>query len=151
MTRRIVIDYRESGLINKLQGRIEFERDNLAVADIILFEGNIPRILIERKSLSDLSQSIKDTRFREQKKRLLEYSQQISPPAKISYWIEGVFPSLSSKVSNLPVKTLYGAIINCIYRDKLDLYRTRDLNETADLLISLGYLSQTRCRIPPSV
>lgn len=138
MSRRIVIDYRESKLIDKLQGRIQFQRDNLAVADIILYEGDVPRILIERKSLSDLSQSIKDTRFREQKRRMMDYSQQSRPPAKIAYWVEGPLPPLTMKVSNLPVKTIYGAMINCIYRDNLTLYKTKDISETADLLVILG-------------
>jgi ERCC4-type nuclease len=131
MTRRIVIDYREKSLIEKCQNRIEFSVENLPVADIALFEDSVPRILIERKTLSDLSQSIKDTRFREQKVRLLDFSKQATPSAKIAYWVEG-------KVSNMPVKTLYSAILNCQYRDQLCVYRLKDISETADLLVSLG-------------
>ncbi len=65
----IIIDNREHHLINLLEdNEITIEKKNLDLGDIIIIKENY-KILIERKTISDLCSSIKDGRYKEQKIR----------------------------------------------------------------------------------
>jgi len=75
----IKIDHRESELLKKIQflidntesfKNIQILVENLPLADIIINNGIQDLIMIERKSLNDLSASIKDGRYEEQSYRL---------------------------------------------------------------------------------
>ena len=66
----LILDNREKYII-KLIGNAPFvETQNLDVGDIHFLIDNELILVIERKTLKDLSSSIKDGRFREQKARL---------------------------------------------------------------------------------
>ena len=79
-------------------------------------------LLIERKTMSDLISSVNDGRYREQKKRLLDSN---IPKQKIMYLLEG-------HIDDIPghMKTLFGMIINTLFRDKLQIIRFEDIEET---------------------
>jgi crossover junction endonuclease MUS81 len=79
-------------------------------------------LLIERKTMNDLVASVNDGRYREQKKRLLESGH---PKNQILYILEG-------KVKDIPghTKTLYGMIINTMYRDMIPVLRLESIDET---------------------
>ncbi len=95
---------------------------NLDLGDIkITYNGNLV-LLIERKTMNDLIASVNDGRYREQKKRLIESG---IPNAKIMYILEG---SLNDIPGHL--KTLYGMIINTIFRDHLTVLKFEDIEET---------------------
>jgi ERCC4-type nuclease len=108
----LTIDHREKDL------KIAFpnaEYLNLDLGDIkITYNGNLV-LLIERKTMNDLIASVNDGRYREQKKRLLDSG---IPQSKIMYILEG---SLNDIPGHL--KTLYGMIINTLFRDKLTVLK----------------------------
>ena len=78
-------------------------------------------LLIERKTMKDLISSVNDGRYREQKKRLLESI----PREKIMYLLEGHLDDIPGQM-----KTLFGMIINSIFRDKLHILRFECIEET---------------------
>ena len=79
-------------------------------------------LLIERKTMSDLIASVNDGRYREQKKRLLESG---IPKERIMYLLEGPSDDIPGHF-----KTLFGMIINTLFRDQLKVLRFIDIEET---------------------
>ena len=75
----LIIDNRERDLIKWFEdhndkyneNKIQFSKENLDLGDIIFKKNGKMVILIERKTFSDLSSSIKDGRYKEQKNRIL--------------------------------------------------------------------------------
>ena len=75
----IKVDYREKKLISnlrRLRDMYDYEKiticvENLPIGDIVILDENDEeKLIIERKTLSDLSSSIKDGRYVEQSYRL---------------------------------------------------------------------------------
>jgi ERCC4-type nuclease len=123
----IKVDYREHSIIDafKKLNFTEYVVENLIIGDFIVGE-----IIIERKSVLDLSSSIIDNRFREQKERLLQAT---NDPSKIMYIIEGN----KKNIKNLSKKIIDGAIINLIFKHQYKVLFTIDILDTAENLISL--------------
>jgi ERCC4-type nuclease len=86
-------------------------------------------VIIERKTLSDLSSSIIDGRFREQKGRLLE---SVNDPCKILYIIE----NNKNKVT-VSENVLQSAIINLIFKHGYKMLQTKDNNDTFNNVLLL--------------
>jgi ERCC4-type nuclease len=107
MYNMIKIDFREKDLFrecNELKDKYpnnNFEYSNLFLGDI-----QIDKILIERKTLADLSASIKDGRYAEQSFRLKE---SMKEGYRVYYFIEGNISTY--KGSSISKETL----ISCIY------------------------------------
>ena len=118
----LTIDHREKDLKTLFP---DAEYKNMDLGDIHIKFKNSDQtfLLIERKTMSDLIASINDGRYREQKKRLLESG---IPRERILYLLEG-------HVNDIPghMKTLFGMIINTIYRDKILVLRLDNIEETA--------------------
>lgn len=98
--------------------------DALLVGDFV-FEGKhdgIPRLIVERKSISDLLSSIKDGRFREQRTRLLETN------VKIIYIIEG------HVISD---KLVLGALENLALRHNICIIPTANETQTINVVKNL--------------
>jgi len=130
----MIVDTRERDLIDYLtKAEVKFTVKQLDIADII-FENkdNNTNIHIERKTISDLKSSICDGRLREQKARMMN-NDSINTEY-ITYIIEGKIPVMSSRVNN---NSLLGSMINIMFRDDLNIYRTYNLNETGIFLIRL--------------
>ena len=132
----IKIDHRETHLKSYFSDpsksdsyRISFQL--LQLGDILLADsrGN-DKILIERKTLSDLAASIKSGRYREQKYRALD----TFSPENIIFLIEGTIDPNKDKVNGIPVKTLHSACLNIIMRDKLRMIQTTDSSQTIQIL-----------------
>jgi len=144
----LLIDYREKDFIKKLSEftfiendllktininnqEIHFKITNLIVGDFIikssLEDDNSINLVIERKSISDLHNSIKDNRFREQKNRLLE---SIGDPLKICYLIEG-------NGLKMPKNILNGALLNLVFKHNYKLVQTINEIDTFDKIITL--------------
>tara|TARA_A100001015_G_C15043512_1_gene741617 strand:- start:2013 stop:2729 length:717 start_codon:yes stop_codon:yes gene_type:complete len=120
---KLIIDNREKNIIPLFQG-LEFETTNLDLGDfqIVNQEDQIV-LIIERKTQADLISSIKDGRHREQKLRLLS-----SNVSNIAYLIEGKNDIKYFK--NNDKASEVGSILNTMFRDKLFVIRTLDMNET---------------------
>lgn len=120
----LIIDNREKDLKVAFPDAI-FK--NLDLGDIEIKytrEGGVEELflLIERKTMCDVISSVNDGRYREQKKRLLESN---IPNDKIMYLLEGHIDDIPGQM-----KTLFGMLINTIFRDKLQVIRFESIEET---------------------
>ena len=129
----IIIDYREKRLIEVLKDKLIFKTENLAIGDIILKKEDKIEYCIERKTIDDLASSIKDGRYKEQQTRILE----TVSPNQCCYLIEGKIPN-QERYSNMPISTLYGSIINKMFRDGIFIYHTINLEDTSRFIQELG-------------
>lgn len=121
----IVIDLRENAIKDHFKDNKPewIEYSQLPLGDIIIKDGEQIIFIIERKTLDDLSHSIKDGRYHEQKFRLLEHFSR----DQIIYLIEGT-----------KSKGFYqGAIINTILRDNIKVLRSVSLKESIQIIIDL--------------
>jgi len=135
----ILIDSREANLYNDIINRdldiytdkIEINKNNIDIGDINIKYLDIEYIF-ERKTIKDLISSIHDGRYREQKARMIDnYDNK-----RITYIIEGD-DILSSKSYNNS-KVLQSTYLNILFRDNIRLVFTKNVNETATLILSLS-------------
>lgn len=132
---KIIIDNREINLLNKIKERdldiykdkINIENINLELGDIKIIFNDIEYIF-ERKTLTDLNNSIIDGRYKEQKNRLL------SNYKHITYIIEGDDIIKSIMRNDKKISSVY---INSIYRDKINIIFTKNIFETTTFLLTL--------------
>ena len=134
----LVYDSRETKLKPLLEENkkesITLTEKYLDLGDIIFKNDNNEILIIERKTLSDLYSSIQDGRYKEQKIRLLNnYSK-----SQIVYIIEGNIPSQNIKFFKNSKSITDGALLNMAFRDKLTVIRTKDINDTCNILYSIG-------------
>ena len=128
----IVCDNREHALIDILKARgIEFEVSQLDVGDFVIGDTE-SSIIIERKTMDDLSASIIDGRYSEQKQRLKSCT---GPNCHVLYIVERF-----TKTSNrgVPHATLINAMLSCMLKTGFYVMRTRDADETACVLCSIA-------------
>ena len=119
------IDYREKCLKDYFINKPYCSIVNLTLGDIILkYENNII-LLIERKTTEDLASSIRDGRHKEQKYRLMNSELNSK---NILFLIEGELKDM--KHGKVDKKTLQGSILNTMFRDGLQVYRTENIKET---------------------
>lgn len=130
-----VIDNREKKVIDKISKNddIKYKLENLPLGDFSFKIDGKDYILIERKTVKDLSSSIKDGRYKEQKIRLTEKNKE-DVNIKIIYLIEG---NINEKVGGIPSSTFYSVIINSMIRDNIYTYVTKDINETVKILTKI--------------
>ena len=103
--------------------RIQF--CNLDIGDIQFKVDDKIVLIIERKTISDLSSSICDNRYREQKIRLLNSGIDRN---RIIYLIEGnMYQPTSIKGGT---DTLQSCLINIMFRYEIQVYKTNSLKET---------------------
>jgi crossover junction endonuclease MUS81 len=126
------IDIREQDLlrcINDLRTNmpqykdLEISTEALPLGDVIISCNDEDRIIIERKSISDLLSSIKDGRYEEQSYRLNGSDHHNH---NIIYIIEG-----DIKKYNKDKQTLYSAIFSLNYYKGFSVIRTISIEETA--------------------
>ena len=135
---KIRVDNREQELlkiINELILNIpifkdlEVQVENLPLGDIIISNMVEDKLVIERKSINDLSASIKDGRYEEQSYRLNGLNH---PNHNIIYLIEGDVNRVNRfKDTRLEKLTLYSAIFSLNYYKGFSVIRTFSLDETA--------------------
>lgn len=126
MSIKVIIDNREKSIINNIDG-LDYELKNLEIGDFHFYYKKEIVLVIERKTLKDLSSSIKDGRYREQKARMLGY---YGKNVRKLYLIEGY----NMKDFKLNSKIFYSSMINMMMRDNILIYRTEDVNETIDFI-----------------
>ena len=119
----IIIDNREKDLIYYFKNKKNCSFENLELGDIAFKYNNKILILIERKKLDDLSKSIKDGRYKEQKKRMKEA---LHREVRKIYLIEGI----NMQKFKLSEKTFTSVIINTMIRDNFHVFRSKNIDET---------------------
>lgn len=137
---KLYIDNRESFIKSKF---IETDKvkdiifKNLDYGDIIIDINEDHLLVIERKTLSDLSASIKDGRYKNQKNKLLT----LVPTNCLYYIIEGpidfVINDIDITLNGISKKTMLSCIINTLVRDNIKVFITKDVNETCDLIFNI--------------
>lgn len=135
----VIIDNRETKIKEYFSSQINYvgliKYDNLNIGDIIIKYNDEVKYIFERKTIRDLSDSIKDNRYHEQKQRM-KYA--IESDIKINYIFE-YFISYQSLAKNIEINNLSGdiilsAILNTTLRDDFGIFLTRDINETIFIL-----------------
>jgi ERCC4-type nuclease len=153
-TLELEVDYREKKLIDLLNlannsrlDKIKITTPNLKVGDIILKYQYISKtkeethykMIIERKSVSDLMSSIKDGRYKEQKMRIKScQTQDLKNGIKCQffYLIEGNVNTVKFRKKQNS-KGIYGSWISMLFRDDIKMIRTWDLEETSIFIMRL--------------
>tara|TARA_B100001093_G_scaffold510889_1_gene577640 strand:- start:23 stop:835 length:813 start_codon:yes stop_codon:yes gene_type:complete len=146
----IYIDCRESSIKEKCEALllnnplftgINIISKKLDVADIVIKNNDESEcIYIERKTVSDLSSSIKDGRYREQSLRLTSLE---THHHNILYLIEGQMtdtletPQNDFSGSLLNKASLYTAMANILLYKGFSLVRTQSVNDTAEYIMIL--------------
>jgi ERCC4-type nuclease len=137
MDLEIIIDNREILLFNNMIERdldkyeIKITKKQLEIGDIhIIFNDNI--YVYERKTMNDLISSIKDGRYKEQKLRLLS-DQSFN---NINYIIEG--SDIISSNNNHNQELLTSIYYNSIYRDNINIFFTKNVNDTTTFILLLA-------------
>lgn len=119
------IDYREHKVKSIFDNnKWEFKEKNLLVGDFLVNDC----LVIERKTLDDLSSSIIDGRYNEQKIRLKDSG------CICMYIIEGI----TKNTKGLPMTSLYSSILHTLMRDKFYVYRSTSVEETCYILHKLS-------------
>ena len=136
MNVQIIVDSRETKLFSLLTERdldiykdnISIQKEQLELGDIHIIFNDITYIY-ERKTVNDLLSSIKDGRYKEQKNRLLANS------TNNNYIIEG--DTITSNKNFKNQKTLTSIYLNSIDRDKINVFFTTNIDDTATFLLLL--------------
>lgn len=124
----LLIDSRE----HRLQTLLTCTVSTLPVGDIWIGVSNNEilenGVILERKSVTDLEASILDSRYREQRSRLLSYSSE--KKVCIGYIIEG---NLDKSTGRLEKKALLKHLTRLTLRYHIPVFYTTSIEETADL------------------
>lgn len=133
---QIIIDNREHHL-QKLFVNTQFSiiYENLLEGDIQIHINNKPFMIIERKTLNDLTASIKDGRYKKQKLNLLEkYNSQ-----QIYYIIEGSLDYSTSDINlnGISKNIILSCILNTCIRDNIKILMTKDITDTYNCLVNI--------------
>lgn len=120
----LIIDNRERDLCNHFR---EYSNENLDLGDIIYKINDKICIIIERKTLSDLSHSIKDGRYKEQKNRILN---SLNNRIRKIYLIEGT----NMNNFKLPKITYESVIYNTMIRDNIQIIKSQNIEETIKII-----------------
>ena len=125
---RVVVDARERGLIELFKSHADgYEVEALPVGDIrVEYEHGARGWICERKEASDLAQSIKDGRWKDQKDRLFQTG------LRVVIVLEG-----DLREAGAMYKSVFSAWLGVAARGSALVFRTWDLMETFNLLCAL--------------
>ncbi len=147
---KISIDTREHKLVeifrnmekssSLLTENIIIEVITINSADFAISINDEIQLLIERKTLTDYAESIKDKRI---EKRTLMYQQRKITKCDLSFIIEGDIYGLlcaqaSNKINGISVTSIRTSIMNLQVRDKMFLYFSQNISETALIIYNLA-------------
>jgi len=144
----IKIDCRENDLIQKISNlittipifkNIQIETGNLPIGDVIIYNDlKEEKLIIERKTYSDLVASIKDGRYEEQSLRLNGLP---IHNHNIIYLIEGNIDSKNRfKMDNqINFLTIYSAMFSLNYYKGFSVFRSLSIDESATILCNISY------------
>ena len=143
----IKIDTRETALLQQINSQvsiipvfktIEIKTETLPIGDIIINDGIEDKIIIERKTVSDLLSSITDGRYEEQSYRLNGCSHHNH---NIVYLIEGDVNRVNRFKSDNHIDKLklYSAMFSLNYYKGFSVFRSFSLDETANVICNMAY------------
>jgi len=143
----IKIDTREHDLLQQVTQlvanipifkNIVIKSETLPIGDIIISDDKEDKLIIERKTVSDLLSSIKDGRYEEQSYRLNGLNHHNH---NIVYLIEGDVNRVNRfKTDNKVEKlTLYSAMFSLNYYKGFSVFRSFSLEETATIICNMSY------------
>jgi ERCC4-type nuclease len=145
----VKVDVREQDLLQQinqllinipLYKNIIVKTESLPIGDIIISNEKEDKLIIERKSVSDLMSSIKDGRYEEQSYRL---NGSLYHNHNIIYLIEGDVNKVNRfKTDNgigTEKLTLYSAMISLNYYKGFSVFRSFSLTETAIIICNMAY------------
>lgn len=143
----IKIDTRETALLQQMHiqtslipvfSQLKIASETLPIGDIIINDGKEDRLIIERKSVNDLLSSIKDGRYEEQSYRLNGLNHHNH---NIIYLIEGDINKANRFKTNNKIEklTLYSAMFSLNYYKGFSVFRSFDLEETANVICNMAY------------
>jgi ERCC4-type nuclease len=141
----VKIDMRETGLFQLCKNifskhphsnEINVVSENLPIGDIIIADNTDEKIIIERKTLSDLAASIKDGRYTEQSYRLDGISHHNH---NIIYLIEGDMSKYNIFKAHMDKETLYSAMFSINYYKGFSVMRSYSIDETALMICNMVY------------
>ena len=145
----VKVDVREIDLLQQINQlitnipifkNITVKSEVLPIGDIIISDGKEDKLIIERKSVTDLLASIKDGRYEEQSYRLngSDYHNH-----NIIYLIEGDVNKANRFKSENGLGseklTLYSAMFSLNYYKGFSVFRSLSLTETATILCNMAY------------
>lgn len=142
---KIKIDNRERELIlmckyylgiSPIYKDIELVVEVLPLGDIIIGDDKEDKLIIERKSLSDLASSIKDGRYEEQSYRLNGLNHHNH---NIIYLIEGDMNRMNLFKDRIDKTTLYSAMLSLNYYKGFSVLRSYTVEETALIICNMAY------------
>lgn len=137
---KLVVDERETIIYEKIQQLLTETQTALHVAKEVLPLGDFiiktdddrTVAIVERKSLTDLLASIKDSRYEEQSYRLAK-SDEFSP-SQVIYIIEGALNTLRTPKER---RLVYSVITSLHFFKGFRPMRTSSSQETAELLVAM--------------
>ncbi len=143
----IKIDTRETALLHQILNKtttipvfknIQIKTETLPIGDIIINDGSDDKVIIERKSVNDLLSSIKDGRYEEQSYRLNGLSHHNH---NIVYLIEGDVNKINRFKADTPLEklTLYSAMFSLNYYKGFSVFRSFNMEETANIICNMAY------------
>jgi crossover junction endonuclease MUS81 len=143
----IKVDIREAALLQQINNQvsiipvfksIKVLSETLPIGDIIINDETEDKIIIERKSVTDLLSSIKDGRYEEQSYRLNGINHHNH---NIIYLIEGDVNKVNRFKSDNQVEklTLYSAMLSLNYYKGFSVFRSFSLDETANIICNMAY------------
>jgi ERCC4-type nuclease len=115
---------------------IEIVVEPLPIGDIIICENTDEKIIIERKSLNDLSCSIKDGRYEEQSYRLNGLNHHNH---NIIYLVEGDVNKLNVFKDRTDKTMLYSAMFSLNYYKGFSVFRSINIEESALIICNMAY------------
>jgi ERCC4-type nuclease len=143
----IKVDTREPDLLQQLNHitsstpsfkNIVIKFETLPIGDIIICDDKDEKLIIERKSVSDLMASIKDGRYEEQSYRLNGINHHNH---NIVYLVEGDVSRVNRYKPNNIVErlTLYSAMFSLNYYKGFSVFRSFSLEESALIICNMAY------------
>jgi ERCC4-type nuclease len=150
----IKVDTREQDLLFKINNLVTtipifkqliIKSETLPIGDIIILDDKeanqgeaVEKLIIERKSVTDLFSSIKDGRYEEQSYRLNGLNHHNH---NIVYLIEGDVNRVNRFKSDNQVEklTLYSAMFSLNYYKGFSVQRSFSLDETATMICNMAY------------
>jgi ERCC4-type nuclease len=143
----IKIDTREQDLLLKITNLVTnipifkqcvIKSETLPIGDIIISDEKEDKLIIERKTVSDLFSSIKDGRYEEQSYRLNGLNHHNH---NIIYLIEGDVNRVNRFKSDNQVEklTLFSSMFSLNYYKGFSVQRSFSLEETATMICNMAY------------
>jgi ERCC4-type nuclease len=143
----IKVDTRETDLLQHLNHQvanipvfksITIQTETLPIGDIIICDDKEDKLIIERKSVTDLLSSIKDGRYEEQSYRLNGLNHHNH---NIIYLVEGDVNRVNRfKTDNKIEKlTLYSSMFSLNYFKGFSVFRSFSLEESATIICNMAY------------